>query len=328
MATLFIDHRGIGLELDHGALAIRREGALERRIPLTLLERVVISADVALSARLIARLGEAGVGLLVHASRSGAWAMVAGAPAGDAWRRLGQAKMALEPEWKGLWARRWVLAKARGQAQLLRTEAEARPQARAALMRAAEKIDRVVERLREEKLSAESARGLEGAASAAHFEGLEALFAPSLEFHGRNRRPPRDPVNAVLSLLYTLLYASAVEAALGAGLDAAIGYLHEPAPRRAGLACDLMEPLRPAADRVVVRLFREHTLRKDHFHAEDGACLLGKAGRKAFYEAVEPELARFRPRLQRLARVVARAADAAVAGTAAGAEAAGGLEDF
>lgn len=326
MATLYIDHRDFELELDHGALGLRRAGALERRIPLALLERIVISADVRLSARLLALLAEAGVGVVLHASRSSAWAVLAGLPAGDAKRRLGQARMALEKDWKDLWARRWVLAKARAQAQLLRLEAEHRPSARAALLRCAERIEKVMDRLRAEKLAAESARGLEGAASAAHFQGLEALFPPSLEFHGRNRRPPRDPVNAALSLIYTLLYGAAVEAAVSAGLDAALGYLHEPAPGRAGLACDLVEPVRPAADRVIVRLFRERTLRKDHFHTEDGACLMGKAGRKAFYEAVEEDMARLRPRLQRLARLVAKAADAA--GAAEQAATAGEVEEF
>ncbi|MGQ9634959.1 MAG: CRISPR-associated endonuclease Cas1 [Bryobacteraceae bacterium] len=311
MATLFVDHREICLELDSGALAVRRAGELERRIPLGLIDRIVITADVQLSARLLAQLGDSGIGVLLHARRSKAWAVISGAPAGDARRRLGQARMAIEPAWKNLWARRWVLAKARGQARLLRLEAEARPQARAALWRAAERIERTIERLRQEDLTAESARGLEGAASAAHFEGLEALLAPSLGFHGRNRRPPRDPVNATLSLIYTMLYAAAVEAARAAGLDADIGYLHEPARGRAGLACDLVEPLRPLADRVAIRLFRNRTLRADHFHTEDGACLLGKAGRRAFYEAVEGDLSRFRLQLRRLAGVVAKAADAA-----------------
>lgn len=314
MATLFVDHREITLELDSGALAVRRDGELERRIPLGLLERIVITADVRVSARLLAQLGEAGVGVLFLASRARAWALLAGVPAGDARRRLGQARMALEPQWKNLWARRWVLAKARGQARLLRTEAEGRVRERAALWRTAERIERTLERLREKDVTVETARGLEGAASAAYFEGLAELFAPSLRFRGRNRRPPRDPVNAALSLIYTMLYAGAVEAARAAGLDADIGYLHEPARGRAGLACDLVEPVRPAADGVVVRIFQERVLRADHFHIEDGACLLGKAGRRAFYEAVEGDLQRLRERLRRLARVVARAADAAGGG--------------
>lgn len=311
MTTLYIDRRGYELELDHGALAIRRDGELLKRIPANLLERVVISADILLSSRLMTALSEQGIGVLFYTPRTGERAALAGAPGGDARRRLGQAKMALEESVRNMWARRWVHAKALGQARLLRGEAERRPEERAAILIQATRIEAAAARLRREDLPVETARGLEGAASAAYFEGLQHLFAPVLGFHGRNRRPPKDPVNAVLSLAYTLLYGAALEAAAAAGLDPGIGYLHEPAHGRAALACDLMEPLRPAADQVVAEMFRERTLRHDHFRPQDGACLIGKAGRRIFYEHIEQPMERFRRRLHALARIVARTADAA-----------------
>lgn len=311
MATLYVDHREIELELDHGALAVRRKGELERRIPLAMLNRVVISGDVRISTRLVATLATAGIGVQFHASRAKAYAIVAGLPGGDGARRLGQARMALDLPWKEFWAKRWVRAKAIGQAHLLRTESERNAGARATLLSSVERIERSIERLRTEPVSVETIRGIEGAASAAYFEGLRCLFAPALEFRGRNRRPPRDPVNATLSLLYTMYYGAAVEAVVAAGLDPAIGYLHEPAPGRAGLACDLVEPLRPAADRTVVRLFHDRILRKDHFRVEKGACLLGKAGRQAFYESADEDLRRVRDKMRRLAGLVAKAADRA-----------------
>ncbi len=327
MATLYVDHREIQLELDHGALALRRNGELEKRIPLAMLERVLISGDVAVSSRLVAALATAGIGVQFHAPRAKAWAVVAGLPGGDGWRRLGQARMALEPRWKELWAKRWVRAKAIAQAHLLRQEAERRAGARAVLLSSAARIDRAIERLRTETLTVDTVRGIEGAASAAYFEGFQRLFAPALEFRGRNRRPPRDPVNATLSLLYTIFYGTAVEAVIAAGLDPAIGYLHEPAPGRAALACDLVEPMRPAADRTAARLFHDGVLRPDHFRIEKGACLLGKAGRKAFYEGADEDVRRAGERMRRLARLVAKAADAVIGGREAPAEAAEDQED-
>lgn len=309
MATLYVDHREIQLELDHGALALRRDGELQRRIPIAMLERVVISGDVGISARLIATLATAGVGMQFHAARAKAFAVVAGVPGGDGARRLGQARMALDLEWKQFWAKRWVRAKAMAQAHLLRAESERRAGARATLVASVERIERAMERLRTESVTVETVRGIEGAASAAYFEGLRCLFAPALEFRGRNRRPPRDPVNATLSLLYTMYYGAAVEAVVAAGLDPAIGYLHEPAPGRSGLACDLVEPMRPAADRLAVRLFHDRILRKDHFRMEKGACLLGKAGRQAFYESADEDLRRVRDKMRRLVGLVAKAAD-------------------
>jgi len=311
MTTLYIDRRGYELELDSGALAVRKDGELLKRLPVGLIERVVVASDILMSTRLMAALCDQGVGLLLYNARSGARAAFVGAPGGDARRRLGQAKMALQENLRSLWARRWVQAKALGQARLLRLEAERRPAVRAAILPQVARIDNAATRLRREELSVETTRGLEGAASAAYFEGLQHLFAQALGFHGRNRRPPQDPVNATLSLAYTLLYGAAVEAIAAAGLDPGLGYLHDPAHGRAALACDLMEPLRPAADQLVATLFRERTLRHDHFQQKDGACLLGKAGRRTFYEQVEQPMERFRNKLRALARVVARAADAA-----------------
>jgi hypothetical protein len=104
---------------------------------------------------------------------------------------------------------------------------------------------------------------------------------------GRNRRPPRDPVNAALSFTYTLLHFDAVRAAHGAGLDPMVGFYHRPAHGRESLACDLIEPLRPRADAWVRMLFRERELRGEHFATNKGACLLGKAGRERFHAAWE-----------------------------------------
>lgn len=311
MATLYVDRGGAELELDHGALAVRVEGELRQRIPLLHLERCVITSGIRVTTGLLASLAEAGVGVVVVQPRRERAAVLAGSPKGDGTRRLGQAAMALHGETKDRWARHWVHAKCMAMARLLREQAEKRTAARAALLNPAARIGALAERLRKEKLGAEAARGVEGAASAAYFEGLQELFAPGLGFRGRNRRPPRDPVNASLSLAYTLLYGAAVEALTGAGLDPMIGYLHEPASGRAGLACDVMEPYRPAADKAVIELFRTRAVRGEHFQTGQGGCLLGKAGRRAFYEAIEEPMERLRQRLRVHARRLARAADRA-----------------
>jgi CRISPR-associated protein Cas1 len=133
----------------------------------------------------------------------------------------------------------------------------------------------------------EQIRGCEGAAAAAHFRALASVFAPALGFTGRNRRPPRDPVNAVLSLGYTLLHFDAVRACHMAGLDPLIGFYHRPAFGRESLACDLVEPLRPHFDRWAWEQFRSRALREDHFATSASGCQLGKAGRARFYADYE-----------------------------------------
>lgn len=308
---MYIDRSGAELELDHGALAVRVDGELQQRVPLIHLERCVITGGIRVTAGLLASLAEAGVGVVIVRPRMERAAVMAGAPKGDATRRLGQAAMALHGPTKDRWARHWVHAKCLAMARLMREQAEDNAGARGQLLKAAERIQTLAGRVRQERPGAEGARGMEGAATAAYFEGLQELFAPGLGFQGRNRRPPRDPVNACLSLAYTLLYAAAVEALTGAGLDPAAGFLHEPAAGRAGLACDLVEPYRAAADRIVIEIFRTRTVRKEHFEAGEQGCLMGKAGRRVFYESVEAPLEKIRRRMRGAARRIAKAADRA-----------------
>jgi CRISPR-associated protein Cas1 len=133
---------------------------------------------------------------------------------------------------------------------------------------------------------------LEGAAAAAYFQAFFQAFAPSLNVHQRKRRPPPDPVNAMLSLSYALLTSLAVQALWRTGLDPAIGFLHSLAHGRPALACDLIEPRRAEVDLWVQAQFRDRHLRAESFgHDGSGACLLGKAGRAHFYPAWD-ELAR------------------------------------
>jgi CRISPR-associated protein Cas1 len=311
MATLYVDRGGAELELDHGALAVRVDGELERRVPLIHVERLVITSAIRVTTGLLAALAEAGVGVVIVRPRMERAAVLTGSPKADAGRRLGQAAMVLHAETKDRRARHWVHAKCMAMARLLGEQAAGNVGARAALLRGREQILGLAAKLRRERPEAESARGVEGAASAAYFEALQKLFAPGLGFTGRNRRPPRDPVNACLSLMYTLLYGAAVEAITGVGLDPAAGFLHEPAPGRAGLACDLVEPFRAGADRTVIELFRSRVLRKEHFHTGEDGCLMGKAGRRSFYESIEAPMTRLRERIRSAARQVARASDEA-----------------
>lgn len=129
-------------------------------------------------------------------------------------------------------------------------------------------------------------RGIEGAGAALFFSAYQQLFAPSLGFVNRNRRPPQDPVNATLSLGYTLLHHLVHEAVLVAGLDAFLGTLHALHFGRESLVCDLVELQRHRVERWVWRLFAEQVLVAEDFGASEGwPCRLTKAGRVKFYKA-------------------------------------------
>lgn len=142
-------------------------------------------------------------------------------------------------------------------------------------------------------------RGLEGVAAAHYFAALAKVLPDSLGFRGRNRRPPRDAFNVVLSLGYTLLHFELVRQIYLTGLDPFVGFYHEPAHGRESLASDLLEPLRPLYDEWAVDLFAEGVMRPEDFSMRGEACMMGKAGRLRFYAAFESAAKGWRPLMYR-----------------------------
>jgi CRISPR-associated protein Cas1 len=313
MATLFIDRRDALIEADAGSLAIRSADGTLWRAPLGAIERVVLRGPARIATGAIGAVGAAGASLTVLTGRRGEPAGTFLGPAhADAAIRLGQMRLALDAAAGARIAALIVRHKLAGQARFLRHALLRRPDRRLPLLRAIEAIVEAARSLRPaDPPAAARLTGIEGAAAAAYFQAFAAILPPSLGFTGRNRRPPRDPVNAVLSLAYTLAHAEAAREAHVAGLDPAIGFLHALAPGRPSLACDLVEPLRPGIDRFVWRLFAEETLRRAHFTRDGEACLLGKAGRLAFYAAWEEAFGPSRRLLRRGLRPLVRACRAA-----------------
>ncbi|WP_267618120.1 CRISPR-associated endonuclease Cas1 [Gordonia bronchialis] len=132
--------------------------------------------------------------------------------------------------------------------------------------------------------------GLEGAAAAAYFPTLGAMVPPELAFERRSRQPPLDVVNSALGYGYALLLSECVSALVVAGLDPNIGVLHKASGKRAGLALDLMEELRPmVVDQVVISCARRGSLLASHGAplAHESGIHLTKAGKSALINAYE-----------------------------------------
>jgi CRISPR-associated protein Cas1 len=307
MGTLLVDGADVELRTAGDALVVHRADQRRGSIPMRLLERVVIQGDVRLSASVLTRLAEAGVATLLlsrrHARRI---AIVLGPAHNDVAIRLGQATLAFDPAWVDAWSRRIVQRKLRGQAATLRTALGARPDCRKPLFDAIGRLEQALFTLSERQPAGDRIRGIEGAAARSYFAGLASVMPPSLGFTGRNRRPPRDPVNAMLSLGYTLVHFEAVRAAHSAGLDPLVGFLHRPAFGRESLASDLLEVARPRIDAWVWDLVRSRRLRGDHFARDGRACMLGKAGRGVYFAEYERAAGPWRRLLRRQCRVLVR----------------------
>ena len=138
-------------------------------------------------------------------------------------------------------------------------------------------------------------RGLEGQAATTYFRVFDHLILNQKEtfsFTTRSRRPPLDPLNALLSFAYSLLANHCASALESVGLDAYVGFLHRDRPGRPSLALDLMEELRPIlADRFVVTLINNRALQAKHIEQQpNGAVYLTEEGRKIFLAAWQKRL--------------------------------------
>ena len=149
---------------------------------------------------------------------------------------------------------------------------------------ASSSIDRLIDEL-PQATDSDSVRGIEGLAASEYFGVFNQFIVDQKEdffFNVRSRRPPLDPVNSLLSFVYTLLNHDVRSAVETVGLDPAVGFLHRDRPGRAGLSLDLMEEFRPIiADRLVLSLINRHQVSPQGFKkAENGAVIMDDSTRK------------------------------------------------
>lgn len=292
MESLFIDRKGAQLDVEAGRLLIRIPDAPRpTSLPLRQLRFIVVCASVGLSSRMLLALDNAGITLVViHPRQNGQWVVCNGHRHGHVARRVAQYAWLQDDVLRLQAARRIVGAKILSQYRVLRRYRRQRPDLRHPLTQALRHLRARFRGLANAQ-DLDQLRGLEGAAAAVYFAALARLVAPHWGFRNRRRRPPPDPVNALLSLTYSLVHGEAVRALVGHGLDPAMGCLHELNYGRESLACDLVELLRASVDHWVLHLLRSERLRPCHFQQlAAGHCLLNKDGRAEFYAAYQDRL--------------------------------------
>ena len=143
----------------------------------------------------------------------------------------------------------------------------------------------------QEKSALGMLQGMEGAAASAFFSGFGRLLKQEMGFGKRIRRPPTDPVNALLSFGYVLLMNNVLSSLGIVGFDPYVGFLHSEGYGKPALALDLMEEMRtPVVDSVVLTVVNKQILRPEHFESQFGACQLTTQGRKLFLQQFEARL--------------------------------------
>lgn len=289
--TLFVTSEDIYLSLEGENVLANREREVIARYPLHTLQTIVSFSYSGASPALMGACAQRGIGLAFCTPSGRFLARVCGESSGNVLLRREQYRIADDSQRSCAVARNMIFGKLNnGVASIQRTLRDHAPRVEnLGLEDAARKIKELLP-LTLEVSDLEALRGLEGVAAAAYFGVFDHLLLSRKEdffFHGRNRRPPLDRVNAMLSFAYSLLAHDCASALESVGLDAYVGFLHRDRPGRESLALDLMEELRPCmADRFVLTLVNNRMVRPEDFQAQDsGAVLLTDEGRKKFLKA-------------------------------------------
>ncbi|MGC8960766.1 MAG: type I-D CRISPR-associated endonuclease Cas1d [Chloroflexia bacterium] len=299
MTTLYLTEQHATVHLDGEALLVRipadKQAGVEARkvrVPLTQVEQVVVLGNITLTTPVLAALLERRIEVAFCSPWGRFLGRLSPPMSKNAPLRLAQHRAHNDPAVRLALAARFVRGKvANMRTFLLRQN---RKRADAEVARACRSLQDVlwqIEAASSENTTMDTLLGWEGTASAHYFGVFGRLLAPGWEFPGRLRRPPPDPVNALLSFGYTVLTNDVASAVDVVGLDPLVGFLHAPGYGRPCLALDLVEEFRPlVVDSVVLRVINNGILQPDDFEREVGSCLLRADARRRYIEQLEGRL--------------------------------------
>jgi CRISP-associated protein Cas1 len=262
-------------------LLVSVKGEDVRKLPGQQVRAIYCYGAVQMTAQAVSTCLELGIDVAYFSPAGRFLGMLGGLPASGVDARRGQYRLFEMPGVRLQLAREVIRAKIHNQ--------------RVMLMRNGDVPDRVTGLMASFRDSTESARdltallGIEGSAAALYFEQFESMLKQregwKFDWRGRNRRPPRDPVNALLSLGYSMLAKELTGVCYSVGLDPFLGFMHQPRYGRPALALDLMEEFRPLiADSVAISLINRGELGPEDFIKSANGMFLTDKGRRPFWE--------------------------------------------
>jgi len=270
----------IGCRGDQFTISV--DGAVLDKKPAHQLRSIYVYGAVQISTQAIETALELGIDVSYFSPAGRFIGLTRGLPASGVDARRGQYKLFEEPTMRLKLAAEVVRAKIHNQRVMLMRNGEV-PEAALNLMA----------QMRDETSAARDMTtllGLEGTAAAIYFEHFATMLGGDKEwkfdFTGRNRRPPRDPINALISIGYSMLAKELTGVCHTVGLDPFFGFMHQPRYGRPALALDLMEEFRAlTADSVAISLINRNELGPEDFIRSASGTFLNERGRRAFWEA-------------------------------------------
>lgn len=284
MATIYLTEQGSKLSKTSKRLVIEKEGQTLLEIPEFKVERVLIFGNVQITTQAMAFLLDNGIEVSFLSLYGKYRGRLSPVESKNAQLRIRQYQKHLDNEFKVSLAKAIVHAKLHTGRELLMRYARNHPE----IDFSQDKIqmEACISQI-EHKQSVNSVMGVEGAAASVYFEAFGKMLRKELRFEKRQRRPPKDPVNALLSLGYTLIGNEMHSMVCAVGFDPYIGFFHGIDYGRPSLALDLIEPFRHAIiDRFTLYLVNNHILPEKDFEdtGEEGALLNDDARKRYFAE--------------------------------------------
>ncbi len=291
LRPLYLNTQGLRVGRSGSVLQVREKDALKQDVRIHEICQLNLMGNIQVSTQAVQALCEAEVPICYFSQGGWFYGITTGLNTKNVFLRRAQFRLA-EEDWFCLQlARKLVAGKIRNQRTLL-------------LRNHIEPPEAVLREMKEMAVRAERAAdldellGIEGNAGRLYFSQFAGMVkveadvdAPEtfrFDFNGRNRRPPRDPVNALLSLGYSLLAKDLTITCYAVGFDPLMGFYHRPRFGRPALALDLMEPFRPLiADSAVISAINTRMVTSRDFLSVGNAVALTPDGRKAFFRAYE-----------------------------------------
>jgi CRISPR-associated protein Cas1 len=303
--ALYLSTQGLRVSRKDEVLQVKQEKSLVEEVRINDVSHVALFGNIQITTQAIQTLCELEVPVTYFSMGGWFYGLTRGHELKNVFLRIEQFRLAGDPATVLRLARHFVQGKIRNhRTMLMRNHVEAPPATLLRLKQYAEAASRAE--------SIESLLGVEGGAAAAYFEQFNGMIKaadelddqlPGLEvptqresnftfnFYGRNRRPPTDPVNALLSLAYSLLAKDCLLAALAVGFDPYVGFYHQRRFGRPALALDLMEEFRPlVAESAVLTCINNRVVSEDDFVQAGQAVNLSAAGRKRFFQTYEQRM--------------------------------------
>ncbi len=289
---LYVQEQGAYVSKSGNSLVVKVSGEVATRVGIKDVSQLVLCGNIQASTQTLHLLCESDIPVCYLSSGMWFYGIMQGHVLRNAYDRAAQFAAAANPARCLEFAKSIVIDKAENQRTVIRRNAASSRELDLALS----DMDELIRNRIPNAAGLPSLLGLEGNVAARYFSQFATMLKPRdfesrWDFNSRNRRPPRDPVNAMLSFAYALLAKECTVALLCEGLDPYWGFYHQPRHGRPALALDLMEPLRPViADSVVITAINTGMVCKGNFETAASGCAMNAGGRKALLTAYENRL--------------------------------------